>query len=41
MPYSPAHKVRGIDKTDWVQIDRATYDQCIDARDYRPKKASA
>ncbi|PSJ65175.1 NYN domain-containing protein [Kumtagia ephedrae] len=39
-PYSPAHKVRGIDKTDWVQIDRATYDSCQDARDYRPKKTT-
>jgi uncharacterized LabA/DUF88 family protein len=26
---------RGIDKTDWVRIDRATYDACIDRRDYR------
>lgn len=38
-PYSPAHKVRGIDKTDWVQLDRVTYDKCLDARDYRPKKS--
>lgn len=37
-PYSPAHKVRGIDKTDWVRIERATYDKCLDGRDYRPKK---
>ena len=37
-PYSPAAKVRGINKTDWIQIDRATYDACIDARDYRPKQ---
>lgn len=36
-PYSPAAKVRGIDKTDWIKIDRATYDKCIDTRDYRPK----
>lgn len=36
-PYSPAAKVRGIDKTDWIQIDRATYDRCLDSRDYRPK----
>jgi uncharacterized LabA/DUF88 family protein len=28
---------RGIDKTDWIGIDRATYDVCLDKRDYRPK----
>jgi uncharacterized LabA/DUF88 family protein len=28
---------RGIDKTDWIRIDRATYDSCLDRRDYRPK----
>jgi hypothetical protein len=27
--------VRGIDKTDWIQIDKPTYDLCIDPRDYR------
>ena len=38
-PYSPAvRKVRGINKTDWIPIDRATYDACLDGRDYRPKK---
>lgn len=36
-PSSPAVKFRGIDKTDWFKIDRATYDACIDKRDYRPK----
>lgn len=37
-PFSPAVKHwRGIEKTDWVRIDRATYDACIDTRDYRPK----
>lgn len=37
-PHSPAvGRVRGIDKTDWIPIDRATYDACIDKRDYRPK----
>ena len=40
-PYSPAAKgTRGIDRTDWIKIDRATYDACIDKRDYRPKKES-
>jgi hypothetical protein len=37
-PYSPAYKVRGINKTDWIPIDRATYDACLDTRDYRPKR---
>ena len=27
---------RGIDKTDWIRIDRAMYDRCLDRRDYRP-----
>lgn len=26
---------RGIDKTDWIAIERATYDACVDPRDYR------
>jgi len=26
---------RGINKTDWCPIDKATYDACIDPRDYR------
>ena len=39
-PYSPAVKTfRGIDKTQWIKIDRAAYDGCIDKRDYRPKKS--
>jgi len=29
---------RGIDKTDWIKIDRELYDRCLDLRDYRPKK---
>ena len=38
-PFSPTTKNRrGINKTDWIRIDRPTYDQCIDRRDYRPKK---
>ncbi len=38
-PYSPAvRNARGINKTDWIPIDRATYDACLDRRDYRPKK---
>jgi len=37
-PVSPVpHNKRGIKGTDWIKIDRATYDACLDARDYRPK----
>lgn len=37
-PYSPTTRNRrGIEKTDWIRIDRATYDACLDGRDYRPK----
>ena len=37
-PFSPTtHNKRGIDKTDWIRIDRATYDACLDHRDYRRK----
>lgn len=28
---------RGINKTDWLPIDKQTYDACLDPRDYRPK----
>lgn len=35
-PVSPAsHNRRGINKTDWVKIERAMYDACIDPWDYR------
>ena len=35
-PVSPGSaNRRGIDKTDWIRIDRATYDACLDRRDYR------
>lgn len=37
-PTSPAaQNRRGIDKTDWIRIDRAMYDACLDRRDYRTK----
>ena len=37
-PMSPTTRNRrGIEKTDWIQIDRAIYDTCLDRRDYRPK----
>ncbi len=39
-PSSPTYpNTRGIDRTDWVRIDRATYDACLDPRDSRPKGA--
>jgi hypothetical protein len=35
-PDSPAARNhRGINSTDWIRIDRAAYDACIDPRDYR------
>lgn len=35
-PVSPTKKDnRGINKTDWIKIDRQTYDICIDPNDYR------
>ena len=38
-PYSPtAENRRGINGTEWIKIDRSTYDSCIDPNDYRPKK---
>ena len=32
-----AHNSRGIERTDWIPIERETYDACIDRRDYRRK----
>jgi uncharacterized LabA/DUF88 family protein len=38
-PVSPTvPKTRGINGTDWIRIDRALYDSCIDPSDYRQKK---
>ncbi len=35
-PVNPAAlSRRGIDKTDWIRIDRTTYDACLDRRNYR------
>ncbi len=40
-PVSPTvPKTRGINGTDWIRIDRPTYDACIDPNDYRPKKTT-
>ena len=37
-PLSPTtENRRGINGTEWIQIDRATYDACLDPNDYRPK----
>ena len=37
-PHSPASRnPRGINKTDWIKIDRKLYDECLDRRDYRTK----
>lgn len=37
-PSSPANlKTRGINGAEWIKIDRATYDLCLDQRDYRIK----
>jgi hypothetical protein len=37
-PFSPTTtNRRGINKTDWIRIDRATYDACLDPPDYRPR----
>ncbi len=38
-PYSPTRRYqRGVNKTDWIPIDRATYDACLDPADYQPKR---
>ncbi len=35
-PNSPTSKnTRGINGTDWIKLDRTTYDACIDPTDYR------
>jgi uncharacterized LabA/DUF88 family protein len=34
-PTATAH--RGIEKTDWFQMDKSFYDACLDAKDYRPR----
>jgi hypothetical protein len=41
-PSSPTIKnPRGINKTEWITIDRALYDTCLDTRDYRPSGSSS
>ena len=31
-----AESIRGVNNTDWVRIDRDTYDLCLDPRDHFP-----
>lgn len=31
---------RGINKTDWIRIDKNTYDTCLDRNDYRLKRVT-
>lgn len=31
---SPSRRGRGIDRTDWIPIDRETYEACLDLRDF-------
>lgn len=36
-PVGPgSYYTRGIDRTDWIKVDKATYDACLDPYDYRP-----
>lgn len=38
-PMSPTYSnTRGINKTDWVRLERVVYDSCLDTRDYRPRR---
>jgi uncharacterized LabA/DUF88 family protein len=38
-PHGPAATSRrGIDGTDWIQMDQDFYDACLDLRDYRPRR---
>ncbi len=37
-PVSPTYaNKRGINRTNWIKIERVLYDRCIDPNDYRPK----
>lgn len=36
-PFNPeCYNTRGINDTDWIKIDKKTYDECIDPKNYRP-----
>jgi uncharacterized LabA/DUF88 family protein len=36
-PVGTAPRQRGIDRTEWITVDRSLYDSCLDLRDYRQK----
>jgi hypothetical protein len=36
---STSRNRRGIEGTDWIPLERAAYDRCLDARDYRRRAA--
>jgi len=39
-PFSAsANNTKGIDGTDWIRIEKASYDTCLDPVDYRPTAA--
>lgn len=39
-PFTPTvSNQRGINGTEWIKIERSTYDHCIDPRDYRPSRS--
>ena len=41
-PLSPTSRNRGgINRTDWIPIDRAMYEACVDPRDYRPNRPNS
>ena len=33
-----AENIRGVNNTDWVRIDRETYDLCLDSHDHFPPR---
>lgn len=39
-PVAAGTNPRGINGTDWISIDRATYDSCVDPFDYFPERRS-
>ena len=37
-PRSPVYQnARGVNKTDWIPLDRSLYNACLDPVEYRPK----
>lgn len=38
-PANPSYRNgRGVDRTNWIRLDQATYKACLDPNDYRPPK---